>query len=183
MVCNNNNMCVKLLTKLSYKRIGPGYGLVLGRCRSLVAAAFDSQHFGRVFGRLCLQHLIDDGAVADAEQRADQPRVRPIAAAVLVTGNRAAPCRRGCVRRAGGPPFVVATPSGATAPVLLVLAAAVFFGYVPDHAVLEREPTLARHARERLFLGVGAHVPAQVLGGVETVQTERAQDLRNEKRF
>lgn len=72
---------------------------------------------------------------------------------------------------------MVATPSGATAPVLLVLAAAVFFGYVPDHAVLEREPALARHARERLFLSVGAHVPAQVLGGVETVQTERAQDL------
>jgi len=183
MVCNNNNMCVKLLTKLSYKRIGPGYGLVRGRCRSLVAAAFDSQHFSRVFGRLCLQHLIDDGAVADAEQRADQPRVRPVAAAVLVTGDRAAPCRRGCVRRAGGPPFVVTTPSGATAPVLLVLAAAVFFSNVSDHAVLEREPTLARHARERLFLSVGTHVPAQVLGGVETVQTERAQDLRNEKRF
>lgn len=159
------------------------HGLVRGRCRSLVAAAFDSQHFSRVFGRLCLQHLIDDGAVADAEQRADQTRVRPVAAAVLVTGDRAAPCRRGCVRRAGGPPFVVTAPSGAAAPVLLVLAAAVFFSYVSDHAVLEREPTLARHARERLFLGVGAHVPAQVLGGVETVQTERAQDLRNEKRF
>jgi len=58
---------------------------------------------------------------------------------------------------------VTTTSSAATASVLLVLTAAVFFGYVPDHAVLEREPTLARQARERLFLGVGAHVTAQVL--------------------
>jgi len=152
-------------------------------CRSLVAAAFDSQHLGRVFGRLRLQHLVDDRAVSDAEQRADQARVRPVAAAVLVTGDRSR--RRRGARRTGGPPFVVATASSAAAAasVLLVLTAAVLFGYVPDHAVLEREPTLARQARERLFLGVGAHVTAQVLGRVETVQAERAKDLRNEKKI
>jgi len=150
----------------------------------LVAAAFDSQHFGRVFGRLRLQHLVDDRAVSDAEQRADQARVRPVAAAILVTGDRSR--RRRGARRTGGPPFVVATATSAAAAaasVLLVLTATVLFGYVPDHAVLEREPALARQARERLFLGVGAHVTAQVLGRVETVQAKRAQDLRNEKRF
>jgi len=167
-------MCVKLLTKLSYKWVEPGYGLCAGG-RSLVAAAFDSQHFGRVFGRLRLQHLVDDSAVSDAEQRADQAGVGPVAAAVLVTGDRSR--RRRGARGTGGPPFVVATASSAAASVLLVLTAAVLFGYVPDHAVLEREPALARQARERLFLGVGAHVTAQVLGRVETVQAERAQDL------
>jgi len=150
------------------------------RKRILVAAAFDSQHFGSVFGRLCLQHLVDDGAVADPEQRADQARVGPVAAAILVTVDRT--IQRGCARRTGRPPFVVATGSCAAGPVLLVLATAVLFGYVPDHAVLQREPALARQTRERLFLGVGAHVPAQVLSRVETVQTERAQDLRNDKK-
>lgn len=143
----------------------------------LVAAAFDSQHFGRVLRRLCLQHLIDDGAVADAEQRADQPRVGPVAAAVLVTVDRTV--RRRCARRTGRSSFGVATCPSAAGPVLLVLATAVLFGNVPDHAVLKRKPALARQARERLFFGVGAHVPAQVLSRVETVQTERAQDLRN----
>lgn len=168
---NNNNMCVKLLTKLSYKWIGPG------GFRSLVAAALNSQHFGSVFGRLCLQHLVDDSAVTNAEQRADQARVRTVAAAVLVTDDRTR--RRGGARRTGGPPLVVTSTSSAatTTRILLVLAATVFFGYVPDHAVLEREPALARQARERLFLGMGAHVATQVLSRVETVQTERAQDL------
>lgn len=75
--------------------------------------------------------------------------------------------RRG--RRAPGPRLGV----------ILVVTAAVLLGYVPDHAVLEREPALARLARKRLFLGVRAHMPAQVFGRVETVQTERAQHLRD----
>jgi len=171
-VCKNID---KIIVQVGRTRPRPALG-----CRCRVAADFDYQHFGRVFGRLCLQHLVDDGAVSDAEQRADQAGVRPVAAAVLVTGGRS--CWWRGVRRAGGPPFVVATASSAAAAsVLLILTAAVLFGYVPDHAVLEREPTLARQARERLFLGVSAHVTAQVLGRVETVQTERAQDLRNEK--
>lgn len=165
----------KIIVQVGRTRSRPVRG-----CRSLVAAAFDSQHFGSVFGRLRLQHLVDDSAVSDAEQRADQARVRPVATTVLVTGDRSR--RRRGARRTGRPPFVIATASrAAAAPVLLVLTAAVLFGYVPDHAVLEREPTLARQARERLFLGVGAHVTAQVLGRVETVQAKRAQDLRNEK--
>lgn len=61
----------------------------------------------------------------------------------------------------------------------LVVSATVLFGYVPDHAVLEREPALARLARERLFFSVRAHVPAQVLGRVETVQAEGAQNLQD----
>lgn len=139
--------------------------------RPLIAAALDAQHFSRVFGRLGLQHLVDDRAVPDAEQRADQSRVRAAVVAVaaalvlrrvvtgyLVTGRRRA-------RRAGRPPFVMMMMMVMSS----VLAAAVLFGYMPDHAVLEREPSLARQARERLLLGVGAHVPAQVLGRVETV--------------
>jgi hypothetical protein len=167
----------KIIVQVDRTQLRP----VRGR-RSLVAAAFDSQHFGRVLRRLCLQHLIDDSAVADAEQRADQSRVCPVAAAVIVTGYRTSRWWRG-VRRTGGPSFVVAATPSATASVLLVLAATVFFGYVPDHAVFQREPALARQARKRLFLRVGAHVPAQVLGRVETVQTERAQNLRNQKRI
>lgn len=160
---------------------------------------FDAQHFGRVLGRLRLQHLIDDRAVADAQQRADEPGVRgrrsvvtvvPVVAVIVVRRRRRPVVsvmvvlvlrRRRRRRRTPGPGRF----AGAVVQQLLMIVlaggrhgASVLFGYVPDHAVLEREPALARLARERLFLGVGAHVPAQVLGRVEPVQAERAQHLQ-----
>lgn len=122
---------------------GDDGGRRTGRGPTVSIVVLDAQHFGRVLGRLGLQHLVDDRVVPYAEQRADETGVGR-------GRGRGRYGRRG--RRAGapGPLLVVA---------VVFVRAAVFFGYVPHHAVLEREPALARLARERLLFGVGAHVP------------------------